>query len=184
MEIIKRIATTHKPIIATLHRLDLEYAYALMKMASELNIECYTSSAQIADLLDKIPQLPIEFNLLEDYVDFPSSHKKVAIDEVGKNLILASYSEIVELVKNISSSHGLTDNPVAIISEPEPEKEEASDYGVIANWLSRIGIQHYRIRVSGHYYPFEVKRIKEVLNPKRVIPIHTERPELTKRLWK
>jgi len=53
------------------------------------------------------------------------------------------------------------------IGEPEPQVEEASKYGVIANWLSRIGIQAYRIRVSGHYYPYQLKTILGTIKPKK-----------------
>jgi len=49
----------------------------------------------------------------------------------------------------------------------------------MANWLSKMGIQSYRIRASGHYYPYQLKAILNVTKPKEKIEaIHTERPEL------
>jgi ribonuclease J len=62
------------------------------------------------------------------------------------------------------------------MSEPEPQIEEASEYEVIANWLLKMGIQFYRIRVSGHYYPYQLKTIIKSIKPKEVIPIHTLYP--------
>jgi mRNA degradation ribonuclease J1/J2 len=163
----------------------MEYAYALMKMAGELGMECCVASVQIAKLLEKIPKPPSDYKLMEDYADYLSPVGKVTLDQIGENsLLLVSYREVVHLLKNLSSTHGLAGDPVAIVSEPEPEREEASEYGVITNWLSKLGIQHYRIRVSGHYYPFEIRRIRQVLRPKRIVPIHTEHPELTQLLWK
>jgi len=50
---------------------------------------------------------------------------------------------------------------------------------VIANWLSKIGIQFYRIRASGHYYPYQLKMILNIINPKKKTEaIHTEKPKL------
>ncbi|RLE72509.1 MAG: hypothetical protein DRJ37_02695 [Thermoprotei archaeon] len=38
------------------------------------------------------------------------------------------------------------------------------------------------MRVSGHYHPYQLKRIIETLNPKRVRVIHTEKPETSQRM--
>lgn len=178
VEIIKKLASTHAPIIATLHGLDLEYAYTLMKLAAEFGLDCYVASTQIAKLLEKIVKLPLKPKFVEGYVNYPTFLEKATLDDVEeKSIILVSYREIVDLLKNRSSS--LTGNPVAIMSEPEPEREEASDYGVIANWLSVVGVQCYRVRVSGHYYPYQLKTILSLIKPSRKIKvIHTERPEL------
>jgi len=100
-----------------------------------------------------------------------------------KSFILVSHWNIVDFLKELKSTQTLGDT-VAILSEPEPENEEASDYTTFANWMSRRGIQHYRLRVSGRYYPYEIGKIKEILDPKRIIPIHTESPELTQHFWK
>lgn len=180
MNIVRKLISVHKPIIVTLHGLDLEYAYALMKLANELDANCYVVSVRIAKFLEKILELPLKPKLVEDYVDYLTSLEKVLLDEIEENsLILVSYREVVNFLKDWSFVGGLTGNPVVILSEPEPEKEEASEYGVVANWLSRMGIQHYRIRASGHYYPYQLKTIINVVKPKkRVEVIHTEKPEL------
>ncbi|MEM3710055.1 MAG: hypothetical protein QXL46_04015 [Nitrososphaerales archaeon] len=180
MDIIKRIYSAHKPIIATLHGLDLEYAYTLVKLSAEFNSNCYVASSQIAKLLEKIPNLPLKPELVEGYVDYPTLWKKVALDEIEENsIILVPYWEVVDFLKNLSSTTGLIGDPVAIVSEPEPEIEEASEYEIIANWLSGMGIQCYRIRASGHYYPYQLKRLLSLVKPKRKIEvIHTLKPEL------
>jgi mRNA degradation ribonuclease J1/J2 len=56
IDIIRRIASSSRLLIATLHGLDLEYAYALTKLASELNLECYIASTQTTKLLERIEQ--------------------------------------------------------------------------------------------------------------------------------
>ena len=66
--------------------------------------------------------------------------------------------------------------------EKEPASEELAEYDVTANWMSRFNVQSYRIRVSGHYYPYQLKTILKTLNPKEVKPVHTEKPELLQHL--
>jgi ribonuclease J len=46
----------------------------------------------------------------------------------------------------------------------------------------KVGVQHYTIRASGHYYPYELKRIMVEIRPKNVIPIHMEKPRLFSRI--
>lgn len=178
IDIIRRLALVHKPVVATLHGLDLEYAYALIKLATELNLSCYVTSTQTAKLLERVAELPTEPKLIEGYADYPSRLEKAALEQIEENsLILASYREVVDFLKDLSSVNDIARNSVAIMSEPEPEIEEASEYNVIANWLSRMGVQFYRIRVSGHYYPYQLKTIMQTIRPKEVIPIHTLYPE-------
>jgi len=44
-----------------------------------------------------------------------------------------------------------------------------------------LGVQHYTIRASGHYYPYELKSILAKIKPQKVISIHTEAPKLFNR---
>jgi ribonuclease J len=57
-----------------------------------------------------------------------------------------------------------------------------TEYNIVSRWLSLFGIHTYRIRVSGHYYPFELDEILKHVKFKDVIPVHTERPELMLRM--
>ena len=65
-----------------------------------------------------------------------------------------------------------------ILTEPEPGKEEMFEYSVLGRWLSLYDIHPYRIRASGHYYPFKLDEILRSINFKRIIPIYTEHPEI------
>jgi hypothetical protein len=58
--------------------------------------------------------------------------------------------------------------------------EEMVEYEVVNRRLLRSGIQPYRLRVSGHYYPYEIYKILKTIRPKQVIPVHREHPELMK----
>jgi ribonuclease J len=177
MNITKRLASSHKPIIATLHSLDFEYAYTLLKLAKELNMDCCIASTQMSKLLEKLPKLPVKPKLIENYVDYLTPLEKIPLEEIKEDtLILISYREVIDFLRDLSLTSDIIKNSVAIMSEPEPQIEEASEYEVIANWLLKMGIQFYRIRVSGHYYPYQLKTIIKSIKPKEVIPIHTLYP--------
>jgi ribonuclease J len=184
INMIKRIALSQRPLLLTLHGLDFEYAYSMLKLCGELGLNCYVASSQVAKLLEKMHELPTEIELIEEYVDYPTMRKKISLEEIEENsFILVSHNDIVDLLRD-PNFHLSMKNPVAILSEPEPEIEEAIEYDVIANWLAVMGVQHYRIRASGHYYPYQLRHIMDVIKPKNVKPIHTQFSELLKRLAK
>jgi ribonuclease J len=183
-EMIGKIASKHEVAIATLHPLDVEYAYFLLKLASELNLKCYVTSEQTARLLEGLSDMPIKPIVVEEYVSYPTLLEKTSLDEVErKSLILASYGDVIDLIRDLATTvRDMLRNAVAIISEPEPELEESTEYQVIANWFIKLGIQHYRIRASGHYYPYELRDILSKIKPKKALPIHTQNSKILSRL--
>ena len=65
-------------------------------------------------------------------------------------------------------------NGIAILTTPEPlETEHEVEEEVLAYWLYSLGLQVYRVRLSGHYYPHELERILDSVKPKKLVPIHT-----------
>ena len=50
-------------------------------------------------------------------------------------------------------------------------------------WLRRLGLQPYRLRVSGHYYPHEFAKLVGLVKPREILPVHTEEPELMLRVF-
>lgn len=184
LEITRRLLPTAKPLIATVHWLDLEYAYKIAELAYELNLEFYVASEQVAKLLEKNLEGSIRPVFVEEYVEYPSLLEKISVEYLDRrSVILSSYREIVDLLRDLALDRSEW-SPVAILSEPEPENEEAVEYSVIANWLRILGVQYYRIRASGHYYPYQLKPIIEAIKPKEVIPIHTMYPEHLRMLAK
>jgi ribonuclease J len=180
VSVSRRLALTHKPLIATMHGLDLEYTYALMKLAAELNLNCYIASTQTAKLAEKVLKLPLKPKVIEGYVNYLTRMEKITLEETEKeSLFLVSYREVIDFMKDLNATSNLLKDAVAIISEPEPQIEEASDYDVIANWFLKMAVESYRIRASGHYYPYQLKKILSTIKPRKSIKgIHTERPEL------
>ncbi|MGB9960568.1 MAG: MBL fold metallo-hydrolase [Candidatus Bathyarchaeales archaeon] len=179
-KIIEKLAKNRKQLLATLHSLDVEYAYMLVSMAEELKMRVAIASAPLAKLLEKIPNLPSKPQAIDEYVDYLAPFPKTPIENVEeKTLIMVSYREIVDLIRDLNLTRRLSKDCLAIISEPEPQIEEGSEYSVIANWFSMMGIESYRIRSSGHYYQYQLKTILKKIKPKKCIKtIHTEKPKL------
>ena len=93
-------------------------------------------------------------------------------------LIILSYFEIFDLIRKFEPDDKHKKRMVSILTEPEPGKEEIFEYSVMSRWLSLYGIHSYRIRVSGHYYPFEIGEILRLNKFKKILPIHTEHPDI------
>jgi ribonuclease J len=179
-KIIEKLAKNRRQILATLHSLDVEYAYMLASMAEEMKMQLAIASVSLAKLLERIPNLPSKPQVIDEYVDYLTPFEKTTIENIKeKTLTLVSYREIIDLIKDLSLNGSLSKDCLAIISESEPQIEEGSEYTVIANWFSMMGIESYRIRASGHYYQYQLKTILEKIKPKKRIKIiHTEKPWL------
>lgn len=95
---------------------------------------------------------------------------------------MTTYRNVVDLIKDLAIANIPLKDIVAIISEPEPQIEESTEYAVVSNWFTLAGIQSYIMRTSGHYYPYQLKQILSIIKPKNVEVIHTERPSLFRKL--
>jgi len=185
-QMIRKISSNHTPIIATLHPLDVEYAYFLVKLSTELNLKSYIASEHIASFLrNHLDQhLKSTVSVIEEYVSRPWFPERSTLLEVEKrSIILVSYRELIDLLRDmIPTQPALLREAVAVISEPEPKREEAVEYNVLANWFLKLGVQHYTIRASGHYYPYELATLISEIRPPHVLPLHTEAPMLFRKL--
>ncbi len=66
-----------------------------------------------------------------------------------------------------------------INSTSEPFNEEMDmDRERFVNWLDHLGLPLYQIHSSGHMMPTELRETIAKVAPKRLVPIHTEQPEL------
>ena len=74
-------------------------------------------------------------------------------------------------------------NATAILTTPEPlEAESEVEEETLAYWLYTLGVQVCRIRLSGHYYPHELRNILDIIKPEKLVPIHTRHPSLILKL--
>lgn len=67
-----------------------------------------------------------------------------------------------------------------VLSRSEPFSEESAlSMDRLMNWLTLHGLnRYYRIHVSGHMMPDHISGFVESIDPKLIIPIHTEHPDL------
>jgi ribonuclease J len=87
---------------------------------------------------------------------------------------LYDMNEVAEIKPDVGSSY--------ILSQSEPFDEEMEiSYEKLLNWLDHFGVPLYQAHASGHATPHELKHAIAEISPKRVVPIHTQRPGLFKR---
>jgi ribonuclease J len=167
---IVKILEGHSLVVSTAHPLDFEHAYFMMKTDRPV----YIASDSIAKFMEAAPQLPSEPKLLAEYVKAPLKFEASSMEELGDDsLVVASYYEVVDLLRDLASNNLLPKNAAVLISEPEPRIEEAQAYEAMMNWFMNLGVQAYSMRVSGHYYPYQLKKIIDVIRPKEVLLVHT-----------
>lgn len=65
-----------------------------------------------------------------------------------------------------------------IHSKSEPFEEDDIEEEVKNNWLDRFSLVQHQLHASGHCSMEEIKTILKDVNPKVVVPIHCEEPEL------
>jgi len=91
------------------------------------------------------------------------------------NLDLVSFTELID-VKPSRGGH-------FIHSMSEPFSEEDISVDVMTSWLQHFGLGFHQIHASGHCPSKDLVRIINRVQPKRLIPVHTEHPELFKKLF-
>jgi ribonuclease J len=91
--------------------------------------------------------------------------------EVVAALTFFDMGELIDIQPNPGS--------VYIHSSSEPYNEEQTiDQARLDHWLNFFGLDKYHFHASGHASGQEIRNIVETINPKKVIPIHTEKAEL------
>ncbi|MEM2146113.1 MAG: MBL fold metallo-hydrolase [Thermoproteota archaeon] len=182
-KILEKIFQASKIILATVHSLDIEYAYTLAKLSQQYNFNFYLTVNQTSKLLEKVKGLPVEPKTIVGHVDTITSFESIDLSEIeGRSVIITTYRNVVDLIKDLTITNIPLKDVIAIISEPEPQIEESTEYAVVSNWFTLAGIQSYIMRASGHYYTFQLKQILGTIKPKNIEIIHTERPSLFKKL--
>jgi ribonuclease J len=120
-----------------------------------------------------------EQRLMEQYEAKVVDSSEIAGMQSRVVLALSFYylEELVEIQPKAGSCY--------ILSASEPYNEEMQiDYERMINWLNHYGLPHYRVHVSGHIMPLQLKETLRKIGPKRVFPIHGAYPELFSRFMR
>ncbi|MFX0138045.1 MAG: MBL fold metallo-hydrolase [Candidatus Hodarchaeota archaeon] len=95
-------------------------------------------------------------------------------DEQDNLVLMASFFDMNEMCDFQPKS-----GAQYVISQSEPHNEEMEiDRWKLMNWLENYGLPSYSIHCSGHIRPLELMQMIERIHPKKIIPIHTERPKI------
>jgi len=199
-KIDKVVSNTKKLVLAGFSVADVDRMKTFYEVAKKYDrkLAISTKQAYIVDALCKNEELELfsldDPNILifqREKKSYRQYEKEIQERYKGKNKIKSS-KEISEMQEKIILVASLYDmNEVAeikpeagssyILSQSEPFSEEMEiSYEKLLNWLSYFGIPLYQVHASGHATPHEIKHVIDEVSPKKVIPIHTERPELFK----
>jgi len=64
---------------------------------------------------------------------------------------------------------------VFLFSASEPFNEEMEeDFSRLRNWLGHFGVPLYNVHSSGHMMPIDIRSAVSQMNPRKLIPIHTQ----------
>lgn len=191
IDLVNKILAKVQSIIS-LHILDLESLLAIALSAYRNKLLTILYSPRLVRFITHTVDLRILRELNMYYtgkrslptigIDFLPLNEALKNMVEHKGIIITDYetTNIARLLLRYN-----TFKPVAaIIVSSEPAMEEYSiELKKQLEWLKLAKIQPYRLRVSGHYYPYELVEILKTLKPKRIIPIHTKYPEFITTLF-
>jgi len=154
--------------------LSMKQAYLLRSLSKDKHLE-------VPDVL-KDPHIAVYqrakktfYHWEKDILGQTSVKTSKDIREMQDKVILASSSYDMNEVLDIQPGPG----GAFINSGSEPFNEEMEiDHERFINWLDHFGLPMYQIHSSGHMMPTELRETIGRIEPKRLVPIHTEQPEL------
>ncbi|MEM0005809.1 MAG: hypothetical protein QW406_02955 [Ignisphaera sp.] len=175
-------------VAISLDPLDLEALLFILSSASMFGRYVAISSKRLLWALDYLRE-SLGYNLQNVYVALEvGSTPRTPVDTVelaevinqGKDYILVvepvAFLEILRKLRLWIRELEFT-NSAVILMDPEPrESIKEVEENTIARWLRTLGFEIYRLRVSGHYLPHQLRELIDILKPKTFIPIHTENP--------
>jgi len=92
------------------------------------------------------------------------------------NLDLVSFTELIDVRPSVGGHF------IHSMSEPFSEEDVGTD--VMDNWLRHFGLKFHQIHASGHCPSKDLVKIVNRIQPRQLIPVHTEYPRLFKDLFK
>lgn len=108
----------------------------------------------------------------------------VNYDEVrskGEEYIFCTSIDSITQVKQLKPPEG----SLYILSTSEPFNEEKElSFEKLLNWLEFYGLSMIHVHASGHAGPLEIRKFLKETRPKKVIPVHTEKPMQFKRYYR
>jgi ribonuclease J len=190
----KVIGTTQNLVLVTFRQTDVDRTRTLLNVAKnnhrKLGIslrQAYLLNRLGADRKLNLPPVNSDDFLIfrrkkkqyykweQSILDLPNVVDANEVKRIQNKVVLAtSFSDLNEL-------HTMKPAPGSsfVLSSSEPFNEEMEiEYDKFVNWLDHFGLPMYHIHCSGHMMPTEIKQVIRKINPKMLLPIHTEHAEL------
>ncbi len=113
------------------------------------------------------------------FLDMPNAVKADWIHEnQGKVIVCLTFFDMNELI-DIAPNTG----SIYVHSTSEPHNEEQIiDEQRLNNWVDFFRLEKHHFHSSGHASGIEIQKIIQTINPKELIPIHTEQPEFFQKI--
>ena len=110
-------------------------------------------------------------------------HRIINYDEIrskGDKYVFCTSIDSITQVKQLRPPEG----SLYILSTSEPFNEEKElSFEKLLNWLEFYGLSMIHVHASGHAGPLEIRKFLKEIRPRRVIPVHTEKPMQFKRYY-
>ena len=178
-------------VVISIDPLDFEMLTTISELASLNGRTVVVASARVVDI---IPQWLESFEFtkglelaismeLEKPSLVPVQHVSIRQDVLknpGEYLLIQEPTGFLDMLRQMRLwGEKPPTGTTAVLTTPEPlEAESEVEEETLASWLYSLGIQVYRLRLSGHYYPHELKKILKTVKPQKLFPIHTKHPKL------
>jgi len=115
-----------------------------------------------------------ERDFLNKAVDYKYVHENQS--RLLFNLDLVEFTELID-VRPSAGGHFIHS-----MSEPFSEEDVSAD--VMHRWLGHFGLKFHQIHASGHCPSKDLMEIINCIQPKRLLPVHTEYPQLFRKLFR
>ncbi|MEM5772895.1 MAG: MBL fold metallo-hydrolase [Candidatus Aenigmatarchaeota archaeon] len=117
----------------------------------------------------------------QKFLDYPNTIKAEDLAKNQEKFVL--YMEFFDLTELLDIKPARESLFIHSLTEPFNE-EMALDFNRMLNWLKKFEIPLKHAHASGHANAIQLKKIAEGILPKKIFPVHTERPELFGKLTK
>jgi ribonuclease J len=111
-----------------------------------------------------------------EFMEKQVTHKYVHAhqNELIMDLDFFQFAELIDIKPDLGSHF--------IRSMSEPYSEEDVEDAVMRNWLDHFRVKFHQLHASGHLNRRQLEDVISYINPKILFPIHTEHPEMFKKL--
>jgi ribonuclease J len=195
----KAVAKTSKLVIASFYSRDIDRFRTFYKIAKKNRRE-FVIPIKLAYLLHKLkddPRLDIPDVVSDETVVFYKKRKKSGeykpadyhkwerpfLDKAKSfSYVRENQSKVIFNIDLVGFTELIDVKPTRggefIHSMSEPFSEEDLEPKVLRNWLNHFGLRLHQIHASGHCPSKDLAKVIDTINPKNIVPIHTEHPDL------